>query len=28
MQLKIDVTAIKTEEELVSRILKAIKQYK
>jgi len=28
MQLHIDVTEIKTENELVKRILKAIKQYK
>lgn len=28
MQLNIDVTQIKTEEELVKRILRAIKQYK
>ena len=28
MQLNIDMTQIKTEEELVKRILKAIKQYK
>ena len=28
MQLNIDVTGIKTEEELVKRLLKAIRQYK
>ncbi|MDD5236556.1 MAG: hypothetical protein PHU91_02710 [Candidatus Omnitrophica bacterium] len=28
MSLKIDVSQVKTEEELVERILKAIKQYK